>query len=54
MKINDDASIVLCGEAGQGIQTVEALLIRPSRPPATTYSPARSTCPVCVEGRTPH
>lgn len=28
MKINDDASIVLCGEAGQGIQTVEALLIR--------------------------
>lgn len=28
MKIEGDAALVLGGEAGQGIQTVEALLIR--------------------------
>lgn len=27
-KLNEDVSIVLCGEAGQGIQTVEHILTR--------------------------
>ncbi|MFB2623972.1 2-oxoacid:acceptor oxidoreductase subunit alpha [Methanothermobacter marburgensis] len=34
-EVRDDAALVLCGEAGQGIQTVEALLIRAFR--ATGY-----------------
>lgn len=45
-----DVSVVLCGQAGQGIQTVERILVRLLKLSGFTCSQPRNTCPVSGEG----
>jgi len=48
-----DVSIVLCGEAGQGIQTVETILVKAIKKVDIMFFQPRNICPGLEEVKTP-